>query len=124
MRARLLILGLSFALATPALAAAGDMSIATFLIKAEALKKQGPLALMSSDFSLLKQEGAAAGQSYRARLVRERAAGKPSSCPPQGVKVDSDKLIAHLRTYPVAARNSTTMSTAIADYFIRTWPCR
>jgi hypothetical protein len=111
-------------MAAPALAAAGDMTVATFLAKAEALKKKGPLALMSSDLSLLKQEGTAAGQSYRARLARERTAGKPSSCPPKGVKVDSDKLLGHLRTYPPAARTSTTMTTAIADYFIQTYPCR
>jgi len=123
MKARILMAGAALALAVPALAAPGDMSVATFLAKAAALKKKGPLALMSSDMSLLKQEGVAAGQSYRARLVRERAAGKPSSCPPKGVKVDSGKLIGHLQTYPVAARSSTSMNTAVADYFIRTYPC-
>lgn len=111
-------------IAAPVLAAAGDMSVATFLAKAEALKAKGALALFDPDVNLLQTEGKAAGQTYRNRLVRERAAGKPSSCPPQGVKLDSDKLIVHLKTYPVARRGSITMNTAMADYFIKTYPCK
>lgn len=112
------------ALAAPALAAPGDMSVATFLGKADALKKQGVMAMMSSDLGVLKKEGAAAGAAYRARLARERAAGKPSSCPPQGTQVNSDQLLAQLKAYPVSARAGVSMKTAMADYFIKKWPCR
>ncbi len=112
------------ALTTPALAAPGDMSVALFLTKADALKAKGPMALFSSDMSLLKNEGMAAGAAYKSRLGQERAAGRPSSCPPAGVKVDSDKLISFLRSYPEPARPRTSMKTAIADYFSRTYPCR
>jgi hypothetical protein len=111
------------ALATPALAVGGDMSVATFLAKADALKAKGLMALGSSDIALLRSEGQAAGQAYRARLEGERKAGKPSSCPPKGTKVQSDKLMAFLRTYPEPSRPRTTMKTAIADYFIKTYPC-
>jgi hypothetical protein len=31
--------------------------------------------------------------------------------------------MAFLRTYPEPARPRTTMKAAIADYFIKTWPC-
>lgn len=110
--------------ASPAWAAPGDMTVATFLTKADALKAKGPLALMSSDFKLLQAEGTAAGAAYRARLTQERTAGRPSSCPPQGARISSDQLLTHLQTYPAAARPRTTMRTAMADYFIRTWPCR
>lgn len=109
--------------ATPALANDGNMSVATFLAKADALRAKGPLALMSSDYKLLKAEGTAAGQAYGARLRQERAAGRPSSCPPQGARPGSNQVLAHLRTYPVAARAGTTMRTAMADYFIKTYPC-
>lgn len=109
--------------ATPASAVPGDMSIATFLAKADALRAKGPLALLSSDIKLLKTEGMAAGQAYRAQLVRERAQGKPSSCPPKGTKIGSDQLIDHLRAYPAAARIRTTMRAAMADFFIKTFPC-
>ena len=110
-------------IATPALAVPGDMSVAAFLAKADALRAKGPLALFSSDIKVLKSEGAAAGQAYRAQLVRERAQGKPSSCPAKGTKIDSDQLIGHLRSYPAAARPRTTMRAAMADFFIKTFPC-
>lgn len=119
-----LAIGASLLLATPLLAAPGDMSVATFLAKADALKAKGATALFSSDFSLLQQEGKAAGEAYRARLNAERAQGRPSSCPPKGAKVSSDKLLAHLRTYPEPARARTSMKQAMADYFIRNYPCR
>jgi hypothetical protein len=110
-------------LSVPALAAGGEMSVAVFLAKADALKAKGVMALGSSDIGLLRSEGQAAGLAYKARLKAERQAGKPSSCPPKGTRVQSDKLMAFLRTYPEPARPRTTMKAAIADYFIKTWPC-
>lgn len=117
--ATLLLLGL----AAPALAADGTMSVAAFLAKADALRAKGPLALFSSDYKLLKQEGEAAGAAYRVRLQQERATGKPSSCPPQGARPSNNQFIAHLRGYPATVRPATTMRTAMADYFIRAYPC-
>ncbi len=111
-------------LATPTFAAAGDMSVAAFLAKADALEKKGAMAMFSSDLKVLKAEGTAASKAYRARLDRERAAGKPSSCPPKGTSIDSKDLLAHLRSYPVAARPTTTLRTAMAHMFIKKYPCR
>lgn len=119
-----LALAATLIMATPLAAAPGDMNVATFLAKADALRAKGPGALFSSDYKLLKSEGEAAGQAYRARLNAERAAGRPSSCPPKGTKVNSDKLIAHLRTYPEPVRPRVSMKQALADYFARTYPCR
>lgn len=107
-----------------ALAAPGDMSVAAFLEKADALKAKGFTAMFSNDIGLLKSEGKAAGQDYKARLQRERAAGRPSSCPPPGTKVDSNDLIAFMRTYPPAVRPRISMKQAIAAYFIRKYPCQ
>jgi hypothetical protein len=112
------------ALAAPAFAAPGDMNVATFLAKADALEKKGAMALFSSDIKLLKAEGDAAGKAYRARLDRERAVGKPSSCPAKGTKVSSDQLLAHLRSHPAAQRGSISMKTAFADMMIKAYPCR
>lgn len=111
-------------IAVPAAAAPGDMSVATFLGKADALKAKGIMALGSSDMKLLRDEGQAAGLAYHARLNNERAAGKPSSCPPKGSKIGSDQLLNHLRTYPAGQRGGITMKSAMADYFIKTYPCR
>jgi hypothetical protein len=119
-----ILLAAAIGLAAPAFAAGGDMSVATFLAKADALKAKGAMALFSEDMSLLKREGEAAGELYRARLASERAVGKPSSCPPKGTGVNSDQLLAFLRTYPANARASVSMKTAIADYMIRNYPCR
>ncbi len=122
MKKILAVLALTLPAAT--LAAPGDMNVATFLAKADALRAKGAMALVSSDFSLLKNEGNAAGEAYRARLARERAAGKPSSCPPQGAKLTSDELLAHLRAYPAPARPRVSMKQAMADFFIKKYPCR
>ena len=113
----------SLSLASPLMAAPGDMNVAAFLAKADALRAKGPMALFSSDFKLLKSEGEAAGEAYRSRLNAERAAGRPSSCPPKGAKVSSDKLLAFLRTYPDAHRPRTSMKQAIGDFFARNYPC-
>lgn len=110
--------------ASPALATGGDMSVATFLAKADALKAKGPMALFSPDIKVLQQEGQAAGMAYKAQLDAERAAGRPSSCPPKGVRPSSDQVLAHLRTYPAEARGRINMRTAIGDMFKKTWPCR
>ena len=107
-----------------ALAAPGDMNVATFLAKADALKAQGVTAMFSSDVGVLKSEGRAAGLHYKARLQAEKAQGRPSSCPPPGVKVNSDDLLAFLRTYPPAVRPRVSMKQAFADYFIKKYPCR
>ena len=106
------------------LAAPGDMSVAAFLSKAEALKAKGAIALFSGDVGVLKAEGKAAGEAYRARLNTERAAGHPSSCPPPGIKINSDELLGFLKLYPVATRPQISMKQAMAEFFIRKYPCR
>ena len=111
-------------LASPAFAASGEMSVATFLAKADALVAKGFMALASSDIGLLKSEGGSAAAAYRARLDQERGAGHPSSCPPRSATVGQTQLLSHLRSYPAAVRAGTTMRTAFADYFIKTYPCR
>ena len=109
--------------AAPVTANTGEMSVATFLSKADALRAQGIMALGSSDMKLLRAEGQAAGKAYSERLKQERAAGKPSSCAPKGGKIGSDQLLGHLRTYPAERRASINMKAAMADYFIKTYPC-
>ena len=98
--------------------------VATFLAKASELKAQGPMALLSPEVKVLQGEGMAAGQAYRARLKAEQAAGKPSSCPPADTKVGGQKFLDHLQTYPQGVRATTSIKTAVADFFIRTYPCK
>ena len=100
------------------------MMVGTFLAKANALKAKGPMALLSPDVKVLQGEGQAAGQAYRARLKAEQAAGKPSSCPPKNTKVGGQKFLDHLQTYPQGARATTSLKAAVADFFIRNYPCK
>lgn len=110
--------------AMPACAAPGDMSVATFLTKADALLAKGPLALFSDDVGVLRREATAAGIAYTERLKLERASGRPSSCPPKGKKPNQDMWLAHLRSYPAALRPSTSLHKAMADLYQKKWPCR
>lgn len=110
--------------ATPALAAPGDMSVAAFLRRVEELQAMGPLAQFSPGLDVIKREGNAAKAAYYARLARERQQRRPSSCPPPGADTTVDRFLGHLRSYPPARRGAISMNTAVADYYIRTWPCR
>lgn len=104
--------------------AAGDMSVATFLGKAEKLQKKGPLALMSSDLKLLMGEMKGAGKAYRARLDADKAAGRPPhSCPPEKMKMSSNDVLSHFRSYPVADRPKVSVKTAFADMSRKRFPC-
>jgi hypothetical protein len=122
-RNALLLLFFAFPLAWPAQANGGEMSVATFLAKSDSLMAKGPFALLSKDYKLLKAVGKAAGANYQTRLAREREQGKASSCPPRRARPSNNQFLNHLRDYPAAARSGTTMHTAMADYFIRAYPC-
>lgn len=125
MRRLMIFVLAALALPSAALAARGDMNLATFIAKADALQAQGPLALMSPDLELLRAEGSAAGQSYKQRLLSERAKGKPSSCPPDNARIEPTELVNFLKTaYPAQARPRVTIRQGVADYFIRKFPCR
>ena len=102
----------------------GDMSVATFVTKADALEAKGPLAMFSGDLKTVIGEVKASTAAYRVRLAAERAAGHPSSCVPQPVKLDSDQLRKFLKAIPAPAQPRTTMRTAMANYYIQTYPCK
>ena len=122
---RLIVLALALvALPAAAFAARGDMNLAVFITKADALQAQGPMALFSPELDVLKAEGKAAGESYRARLLKERAAGRPSSCPPDNAQIVPQELLAFLKRYPANVRPRVTIRQGVADYFIKKYPCR
>ena len=115
----------ALALAAPLAAEPGDMSVATFLEKAEKLKKKGPLALMSSDLKLLKGEVTGSASAYRSKLKADKAAGRaPHSCPPEAGSLNSDELLKHYQSYPVAKRGSVTVRQGFYDMMKKRYPCR
>ncbi len=113
----------ALAVAAPASA---EMSVATFLAKADALQAKGIMAIGSPDIKLLQTEMQTVGANYRAELEAARAARKPlHSCPPpkgQG-RVGSDEMMAHFRAYPAARRPSVSVKTAFYDLMKRKYPC-
>ena len=116
--------GILLAIAAPTAAAPGDMTLATFLAKAAALKKRGALALLSSDFSLLKSEVEASNAAYIASLQADRAATRaPHSCPPQRAGMSSDELLAHFESYPAAQRARITVRQGFFDLMRQRFPC-
>jgi hypothetical protein len=101
-------------------AAPAEMSVGTFLVKADALKKKGILALLSSDMGVLKKEMRVVMLAYRDDTTGARAAGrKPHSCPPEKASMSSDDLMAHLRTLP----GSTSLKTGFYSMMKKRYPC-
>ncbi|KLE31220.1 hypothetical protein AAW01_13185 [Aurantiacibacter gangjinensis] len=113
-------------LSIPATASAQDMRLDEFLEKAERLERRGPLALLSSDFGLLKDEVEASAALYRNRIASDRAAGRtPHSCPPEqgSARLSSDDVLSHLRSYPASRRPSITIRRAFFDMMAQRYPC-
>lgn len=109
---------------SPAISAASDMKVETFLTKADALKAKGMLALASSDIGVLKTEGKAAGEAYRARIKSDKAKNlPPHSCPPAKAALKSDDLLAHFRTYNAAQRKQISVKAAFAEMMKKRYPC-
>ena len=112
------------ALAPVAPLAAQTMPLSTFLAKADALEAKGPLALMSSDLPIVKNEVKSSMVNYRVMLGTQKAAGKPvHSCPPAKGKLDSDAMMASFRAVPVAQRKSLTVQAALFAMMKRLYPC-
>jgi hypothetical protein len=112
-------------LATLPLAAAQAMDVATFLAKADTLKKKGMLALMSSDYKLLKNEIVAQSQVLRGeRLAAERSGRRPAYCPPAKSGLNSDEILAAFRTIPAPQRPRTQVKDALRALLARKYPCR
>lgn len=109
-----------------AAAPASAMSVATFLAKAEALQKKGPLALFSSDLSLLKKQVTADAAEIRKERLAAEAARRPAAfCPPDGgIKLTDKDVVQAMEAVPSAQRASTDTKSALRAYFGRRFPCR
>ena len=106
-------------------APAAAMNVATFLAKAEALKKKGPLAMFSGDVKLLTNQVKADAAAIRAERLAAEAAGKPPNhCPPAGgVKLNDKDVLAAMEAVPAAQRPRTSTKGALSAYLARRFPC-
>lgn len=121
---RRILLGLALAALPLASASAQSMPVSIFLAKADALQKKGPLAVMSSDLGRLKREVGSAGKSLREERLAAVAAGRrPAYCPPAKSSLNSDELLAAMRTIPPEARPRTDVRSALKALMVKKYPC-
>ncbi|MDP9424384.1 MAG: hypothetical protein M3Q19_16405 [Pseudomonadota bacterium] len=113
------------ALLLGAAAPASAMNVATFLMKAEAVNKKGPLALFSGDLKLLTNQVKADAAAIRAeRLAAEAARKRPNHCPPAGgVKLSDKDVLAAMEAVPPTLRAQTNTKNALSAYLARRFPC-
>lgn len=121
MRRGLVLLG---ALALSSGAAA--MPVSTFLTKATALQKKGPLALFSGDLKLLMRQIKTDAAQIRDERLAAKAAGRPTGfCPPEGGTKLSDKdILSAMQAVPASERARTDTRSALRAYLVRRHPCR
>lgn len=116
---------LAAALVVVPVTAAHAMTVAVFLQKAEALKKRGPMALLSSDLSLLKTEVRTAAAHLKAeRESAARAGRRAAFCPPANVSLNAEDVLNHMRSIPPAQRPRMEVRDALRLYMQRRYPCR
>jgi len=110
-------------LAVPVALAAQSMPVSTFLAKADALQKKGPMALFSGDMKLLQAQLKNSGKALRAEQNADAKAGRKASlCMPPKASVNSTALLTYLKTVPVAQR-SMPFGQAFRGFIQRKYPC-
>jgi len=104
--------------------APGEMSVAAFLARSDAVLRLGPLAMATPEASRLKGEVVAAAKRYKARIDAERRAGrKTTSCPPESGTLTPEQWLAHLRSYPASRRPSVSIYAAFDALMKKHYPC-
>jgi len=119
------LLALALSVATPANAAPPG-SAQNFLDRAHRLKAKGPLAFFDSDYSRLKSEATAAGQSIGNDRLADQRAGKPILyCSPNArAQLGSFEFIDGLDAIPPAERARMTLKDAMIRVLQKKYPCR
>lgn len=113
------VLALGFSL--PALA----MPVSTFLDKATALKRKGPLAMFSGDLKLLTNQITQDSAQLRAENRALEAVGKRKLyCTPAAYKMDQNTVMQVMEGVPAAQRQRTSTKEALRAYLTRQHPCR
>ncbi|KQM91337.1 hypothetical protein ASE77_13725 [Sphingomonas sp. Leaf226] len=100
------------------------MTVGTFLARANALRDQGPMALMSPDFPALKAEAKAATTQLKAEGAARAAAGKPPiACVPEGESVGIMDMLDGLSDLP-ASYQKRPLKDGYARVLANLYPCR
>jgi len=105
--------------------AAAAMDVATFLRKAEELKRKGLAAPFSQDFKLVRAEMDRAMNLLEKERTADQAASRPTAyCPEGKPKLAREEIFAAMNAVPVSARASVKISFALRRAFARKYPCR
>lgn len=116
-----LLAGLALAV-TPVAATA--MPVSTFIAKANALKKKGPLAMLSGDLKLLVRQVKADARALRAERRAAEASGQKAFCPPKGgVELGQKEVLEAMHEVPAAERERTDTKDALRAYLMKRHPC-
>ena len=118
-------MGLLIAVLPVTIVQAQSMSVSTFLVKSEALKKKGPFALMSGDLKLLKAEVSNSARAYAADVRVQRKSGKfTHGCPPAGsqLTLNSKELLDYFGAIPPTQRRMSVKS-AFYNMMKTRYPC-
>jgi hypothetical protein len=106
--------------ATPAAA----MDVATFLLKANALKSKGAMALLSSDYKPVMAELDVSGKALRAeRLAVEAAGGRPAYCPAGHSPLSPFDIFSGLQAVPPAQQAQVQVKDALRALYSKKYPC-
>ncbi|TCP93613.1 hypothetical protein C8J42_10162 [Sphingomonas sp. PP-CE-1A-559] len=107
-----------------AMPASAAMTVGTFLARANALRDQGPMALMSPDLPALKAEAKAATNQLKAERAARAAAGKPPiACVPEGESVGIMDMLDGLNELP-ASYQKRSLKDGYARVLANLYPCR
>ena len=107
-----------------AMPASAAMTVGTFLARANALRDQGPMALMSPDFPALKAEAKAATTQLKAERAARAAEGKPPiACVPEGESVGIMDMLDGLSDLP-ASYQKRPLKDGYARVLANLYPCR
>jgi hypothetical protein len=121
------MVAVALAIAAPAIAvpALAEMTVDTFLLRADRARAFGPRAFMSPDYIALKSELQRVARRYTAEVKASRAAGKvPHSCLPPNPDLTPEHLVVHMRTIAPRQRPTTTVRTAVYSLLKKRYPCR
>ena len=103
---------------------AAAMDVATFLLKADAVKQKGVLAPLSPDYKPLMAELDEGSKALRAeRLAAQAGGARPPYCPTGKRSLGPDGIFEGFRAIPVAQRSQVQVKDALRALYAKKYPC-
>jgi hypothetical protein len=111
-------------LAATVVTPAAAMDVATFLVKADAVKQKGVLAPLSPDYKPLMAELESGSKALRAeRLAAQAAGARPAYCLTGKSSLGPDSIFDAFRAIPAAQRSQVQVKDALRTLYSQKYPC-